>query len=230
VNLSFRLPGGIITTGDGSLEVGMTMDDTAHETADTCTDHLDNDADGYLDCVDGDCSSLPVCTAVPAAPGNVILTEIMTNPYMVTDANGEWFELFNPGTASVDLSGCEVSTANETTVSPIPAGTVIYPGEYRVFAASGDSSLNGGLPLAIAMPMVLGNSNGDAIYVNCAGVSVISFDYRGSYPACLVNGASCQLSLTSYGGANAVTDWCTSTTVFGQGDQGTPGAANRTCP
>jgi hypothetical protein len=231
LTLSFQVLGEIVTTGDGSAEVGIAVDDTAHETGAACADRIDNDGDGYGDCSDNDCYSAPNCAPMLPAPGTLVLTEIMTNPFAVTDSVGEWFEIYNPGNASVDLSGCEVSTANETEVVTIPVAYLIYPGEYRVFANSSDPAVNGGVPFAIATPMVLGNTNGDAIYMNCAGVSVISFDYRASYPACLVNGASCQLtSQMTTTGSTAVADSCTSTTVFGNGDLGTPGAANRLCP
>ena len=39
----------------------------------------------------------------PLAEGDLLITEIMYNPAVVSDTEGEWFEDFNAGSAAVDL-------------------------------------------------------------------------------------------------------------------------------
>ena len=49
-----------------------------------------------------------------ACSGYVCLNEVIPNPSGFDDANypgGEWFELYNSGTAAVDISGWKVTTS-----------------------------------------------------------------------------------------------------------------------
>jgi len=44
-----------------------------------------------------------------ATISDLLITEIMANPTAASDSQGEWFELFNSSTESVDLSGIVLS-------------------------------------------------------------------------------------------------------------------------
>ena len=46
---------------------------------------------------------------VIAEPANIVITEIMQNPDDVGDNDGEWFEIYNAGTETVDLEGWTIS-------------------------------------------------------------------------------------------------------------------------
>src|SRR5258706_2836169 len=37
----------------------------AENTPEACSDRMDNDGDGYVDCMDQDCQRLPICQAPP---------------------------------------------------------------------------------------------------------------------------------------------------------------------
>ena len=43
----------------------------------------------------------------PAQP-QLVINEFMQNPSAVSDANGDWFELYNPTTNSVEINGWTV--------------------------------------------------------------------------------------------------------------------------
>jgi len=90
----------------------------------------------------------PVSTVLPAAGPNsatrLIISEIMPDPATISDANGEWFELHNPGVAAVSLTGFQIASANDATVTI--AGAVSVPaGGYVVIAKNPDNAVNGGL-------------------------------------------------------------------------------------
>jgi Ca2+-binding EF-hand superfamily protein len=63
VQLLFATDGGEVVFGDGQLEVTVAVDDSieqpdAENTVARCSDGVDNDADGYVDCQDFDCQAL----------------------------------------------------------------------------------------------------------------------------------------------------------------------------
>jgi hypothetical protein len=51
-----------------------------------------------------------------------------------TQFSGDWFELHNYGIATVNLSGWKVSNQFAMPIYTIPSGTILYPGQYLVFA------------------------------------------------------------------------------------------------
>jgi hypothetical protein len=67
--------------------------------------------------------------------GGVLITEIMANPTTLPDAQGEWFEVQNPGATPYDLIGCVISRsggASHTIGSrPRDPGRVCDPGQRR---------------------------------------------------------------------------------------------------
>lgn len=56
---------------DDNLDVDANgIPDGCEGSRELCTDRIDNDLDGATDCADTECSSLPVCTAVPTSEAN----------------------------------------------------------------------------------------------------------------------------------------------------------------
>ena len=53
-------------------------------------------------------TGLPVAAA---APGDVVINEIIQNPAAVADAAGEWFELYNATGAAIDINGWTIADA-----------------------------------------------------------------------------------------------------------------------
>ena len=71
------------------------------------------------------------CAATPVPGQTVVINEIMYHPPS-TNLLEEWFEIYNPGTNAVDLSGWQVTKGVEFT---FPTNTVIGVGGYLVVAA-----------------------------------------------------------------------------------------------
>jgi len=157
---------------------------------------------------------------------DIVITEIMQNPSMVWDSVGEWFEIYNADDAPVDLNGWTITDElNDTHV--VSGSLVIEPGEYLVFGRNGDGSVNGGVEVnhVTGADIFLFNSSDRLVLLDEDGEEVdrVVWDNGATFPD--PNGAS--MSLTSLSIDNAKgSDWCTATTVFGDGDLGTPGRAN----
>ncbi|MES1204995.1 MAG: lamin tail domain-containing protein, partial [Pseudomonadota bacterium] len=81
---------------------------------------------------DGDCtdvaSATVTCTAGAPAPVVVKINEVESN----LGTPGDWVELINAGTGSVDVSGWIFRDSDDTHLYRIPAATTIAPGGYYV--------------------------------------------------------------------------------------------------
>lgn len=100
------------------------------ESGEPCDDGNEVDGDG--------CSAECLLeTDGPFPTGSVIITEIMKNPAAVPDATGEWFEIMNVSTQTVDLNGWSISDEDEdehlivgggswSFIEPVALGTVTF--------------------------------------------------------------------------------------------------------
>jgi hypothetical protein len=172
------------------------------------------------------------CTNFPyPLAGEVIVTEIMQNPFVLIDDDGEWFEVHNPtlGT-SFQLETCSFEGAADMGFT-IDVDMVIGPGEYRIFAT--DSLLDQGFVPDYQWLFTDYNlTNGsDLVRIVCSGVVVdeVAWDDGATFPD--PNGQSMNLDPGSYDavGNDDGANWCAATTPFPTGDFGTPGADNEVC-
>lgn len=175
-------------------------------------------------------------TIVRPTLGQLVITEFMADPSAVADTAGEYIEVL--ANASFDLNGLilanentGLSTVTSQACLPVAAGT------YSLFAHSIDPLVNGGLPMpAGTFNFVLANSAGVGprnVTVRSGTTDLDIWSYSTSTP-----GASWQLrpGLTSPDDNEDAGSSCVTPTLRitlpdgGQGDRGTPGAANENCP
>jgi hypothetical protein len=179
-----------------------------------------------------------VCEAgqcVPPGPplvGEVVLTELMPNPALSTDDDGEWLELMNVGTTPVDLEGCVLyDDASDEDVIDTGAPIVVPPGGLVVLAKVAEMGLNGGVPgvaYAFGTSYTLANT-GDEVRLECGGAVIDQVVYLDSWP--FADGVAMQLSSASLDATanDAAGSWCAATAAYGLGDLGTPGQVNAGC-
>jgi endonuclease/exonuclease/phosphatase family metal-dependent hydrolase len=121
--------GEVYDTFDEGLDGGLPKagDEPAFGTLEAA-DHFPVFADFVLDGADAG--------AVPAAPGNVVLTEVMADPDACDDAVGEWVEVHNPTGDAVDLAGLVLGDLQGQ--GTVAGAGVLAPGGYAVLARSVD--------------------------------------------------------------------------------------------
>jgi len=196
--------------------------------------------DGNVQSKDG-CSA--TCTTEIAPPaGTLILTEILYDSTSVGEPGGEWIEVYNPTSQDVDIDGASLrvgTTSVKTHVVDGKGKPVIVPKlGFLVIANSADPVVNGGLELPFYShenAFSLSNT-GTNISITLIGQQVDALNYKAVAPWAKAAGGSLQLDPTHYGPGkmdpvenDAPAAWCASTTTFGMGDKGTPGAANLPC-
>ena len=235
-------------TGDDDTGDDDTGDD---DTGDDDSSPLDGDGDGYDeadDCDDGDPSVHPGADEVDDGidqdcdgivdedfvdVGDVVISEILQNPAAVGDNEGEWFEVYNASGAPIDLMGWEIADAgSDSHVISLGESLIVAAGDYLVLGALGNQLLNGGAVVDYEYGGAVDLSNSDdELYLSCAGLTVDAVEYDDGLDFPDPAGASMNLD-PAYLDAGDNDDgghWCEASSSFGDGDQGTPGAANDDC-
>lgn len=207
-------------------------DDPANWALSTCTiagGPLCNPDLGTPGTASNNCTTMPC--PVDNGNGQLLITEIMQNPAAVFDDAGEYVEVYNPGAVAVDMNGYTFSAGGS---EMLMTSVMVPAGGYVVFQRNGDMLMNGGLPAGYAYDSGIFLSNGSQSVVIQDGASNlvcrVDYDNGATFPD--PNGASMSLNPSAFDVdmANDGANWCESTSTYGAGDLGTPGAANDVCP
>ena len=157
----------------------------------------------------------------------IIITEIMQNPDAVTDANGEYFELYNAEDYAVDIEGWILKDNGSDLHTISNAGPLMIAAKgFLVLGKNEDINTNGGFVCDYQYgSYTLGNGDDEIILMQPdeTVVDSVAFDGGPSWPD--PTGASMELRDVRFDNNNPV-NWYTSITTFGDGDFGTPAAEN----
>jgi hypothetical protein len=150
-------------------------------------------------------------------PGDLLITEVMTNPAAVSDTNGEWFEIFNNTSTNIDINGLVISD-NGSNLHTVDNGGSLWigAGSYFVLGRDANALSNGGYQADyIYTNFTLGNTS-DAIILTLLDVVIDSLVYDTSTFTTAGNSAEWTGS-----GFSLTPD----SFIYGNGDIGTPGTA-----
>ena len=209
-----------------------------------CGEGMANCAEGVCEIAEGDvmgtCMPEQPEAMAPNADGQLIITEIMKNPAL-TDADAEWFEVYNNTEMPLDLTNITFMEAGDNPEMHVIAEMVVVaPGEYAVLARLNDDAFNGGLGAVYGYgdDFQLGNGSDEIVLVNAADPeNPIELDRVEFTDATFPDdtGRSMQLvgvpgDVDNSDGAN----WCSSDSLYytdgdAISDYGTPGAMSGDC-
>jgi hypothetical protein len=196
-----------------------------------CNDGVDNDSDGLIDVDDPSCTSGEDSEGL--APGGLLVTEVMNNPAVVSDANGEWFELYNATGNDVDLAGWTISDlgSDSFTVS----GLVVPAGGYVVLTRNTEAN-NGGVnpDYVYGSAMALSNGEDEIVLTDPTGLVLLTFAYDESAGWPNTNGESMSFDGMMTPDAASVAgpgNWCPAPWAWptSAGDSGSPDGWNDPC-
>lgn len=170
--------------------------------------------------------------AISQNVGDVIITEIMKNPEKVSDAKGEYFEIFNTTSTDIDLSNWLITDNNNDYHVVMSDAPIVIPAKgYFVLGRNGNNSENGGYtPDYVYSSFFLTNSSDEINLHDPTGLIIDSVAYGdGTFPE--AKGESMQFTgdLTAANNDDGA-NWEPAVTSFGDGDYGTPGVANLNTP
>lgn len=166
-------------------------------------------------------SLTPEPTPAPGV-GEVVITEVMTDPSAADDSVGEWFELRSTVSEARSLEDCLVQGTAGSVALPADA---LGGGTALVVARSTDSQLNGGVSADVSFAFPLTSEGELALSCGDTQVDTITWTTQTSGTA-----RSLDADLTDASSNNLDQSWCAATTAYGAGDLGTPGAVNPSCP
>ena len=162
----------------------------------------------------------------------MVISEIMADPEAVKDADGEWFEVYNPAAdRAVDLNGWTIRDQGQDSHlidngGPLP----VPPGGYLVLGRNPDATSNGGVAVDYSYnkDFLLANSEDEIELISQSGDLVDAVAYDDSL---VFTGASAALGSGSLTVAanDTPANWCAATTELPGGDKGTPGKENDLC-
>ena len=157
----------------------------------------------------------------------LVINEIMNNPVNVTDSYGEWFEMTNTGTDTIDLNGLTLKDdgGDQHTISQM-GGLLLEPGEFVVLGVNDNPAENGGVNVDyVYSNFALGNGWDEIIFEHPTGAILdeVWYDNGATFPD--PAGGSMML-IDPYSDNSLGANWTTSTEPFGDGDFGTPGSSN----
>lgn len=168
--------------------------------------------------------------------GALVINEVMANP-SGTEPTNEWFEIYNAGAVTVNLSGWKVfsrvGTGTNTESYTVAADFLVPPGAYAVIARD-TSTANLGEDATLKTPYgvaQLANNNSDWLELRDPSGAIVDHVDWGS-PGPTTDGVSRELinpaldnSVMTGPGAGA--NWQNGTQPFGaRGDRGSPGREN----
>lgn len=171
----------------------------------------------------GSCLDLGTSRAiVPPALGDLVITEVMPDPKLWADADGEWFEVRS--SAEVDLNGLVLSSGTTRSAVTSVDCLRVSAGGYAVFTASADA----GIPSMGTFTFSLSNGGGSVtVGLPDAGLDTLTYGAASS-------GVSWQLDptkLDAFSNDDPANLCRGSQNIFGVdgGDLGTPGGPNTSC-
>lgn len=173
--------------------------------------------------------SLPAFTAMllhlsVSAQQTLVITEIMANPAAVADTKGEWFEVYNYGSATVTLNKAWLSSGSTQERLDSLRPLQVPPGSYFVFGVNDTTAINGDVKVDYVFKKIsLANATDDIALADSNGVL---FD-RVSYSTTKA-GKSWSLAASHLNPQenDAEANWCFSVTPYNTTDFGTPGIVN----
>ncbi len=153
----------------------------------------------------------------------LVINEIMADPNAVTDANGEWFELYNPGASAINIQNYTVASANDGGFT-IGSSISVPSHGYVVLARIAASGTNGGVTVdyAYGTAVTLANASDWLTLRNASGALVDSVAWTST-----TAGKSWSLKDPSQEHSTVGSSvWQLATTTYGLGDFGTPRTQN----
>jgi hypothetical protein len=155
---------------------------------------------------------------------HIVISELMKNPEVLPDADGEWIELYNAGSGEIDLGGCTLARDDQDL--SIEGSLVLAAGAYLTFA---NSDAPGFTPDVLYSGLTLPNTGRFVLRLACGAQVLDEVAVDAAVPA---QRAGRSLSLSAAALNESVNDdpnrWCEASESY-NGDFGTPGSDNSQC-
>ena len=151
---------------------------------------------------------------------DLLISEVMANPAALTDARGEWFELYNPTDHEINLRGIWIGDDGLDS-HKIETDLLILPSEYLTLARNADPGFS---PDYVYDNFTLGNGADEIVFSDDLK-EWLRLDYSVGF---VEAGRSSELTALPMLASNYALSL--ESLTYGAGDIGTPGSAGNTNP
>ena len=175
---------------------------------------------------------------VDAEPGDLVLSEFMVNPSVVSDTSGEWFELYNTSGLPIEITGYTLRD-EDYDEWVITEKMVIPAHDFFVVCADMDPLTNGGVESCDAwflrpqLPppgLAFGNEGDELILIRPDGVEIDRLEYDADWVV-TAKATGVDPDYLDSDNNDDLSNWCPQTTIITSGGEpGTPGMINDPCP
>ena len=230
-------PGGDDTESVDGSAVGAN-DDNGSVGESSGDDDIDIDEDD-IDEPDGSTNDGSDAGSVRApAVGDLVIHEVMIDPSAVSDADGEWVEIYNRGGSPVDLLDHRLADDNKddsVIVETWSGSLIVDPGEFVLICSLDDYFDNGGVDCHGVIEyetwgggFALSNSGDEVILLTPDGDVLDAVEYGEGFS---VAGVAMGLDndWVTHTGNDKESHWCEQDSRMSFGDEGTPGRSNNYC-
>lgn len=164
-------------------------------------------------------------TPMPNSFGDIVINEMMIDPSTVSDATGEWIELYNSTANLLNLRDCVVSDLGSDSHA-IKSDLLIAPNGFVTLAKSASPGFTPDYVLDTGFAL---DNTGDEVIVTCNLTEIDRVVYD-NINFTIPTGASLSLSSTTQDASSndAAAAWCAASSSY-NGDNGTPGSDNGAC-
>ncbi|GAA0872491.1 hypothetical protein GCM10009117_16380 [Gangjinia marincola] len=171
-------------------------------------------------------------SALAQSAGDIVITEFMQNPAAVGDDVGEYFEVYNTTDTDIDLINWIISDLGSDSHT-IATNIIVPAGAYAVLGINTDTNVNGGVTIdyAYGSDITLGNGTDELLLTapNAVVIDQIIWDNGATFPDASGASASLNPDILDATSNDDGSNWCESTSTYGDGDLGTPGGINDVC-
>ncbi len=165
---------------------------------------------------------------VSQSAGDIVITEFKPDPDCVSDANGEYFEIYNTTNSVINIDGWTVTDNGTNNHTINNSGPLDVPASgFLTLCRNGDFNTNGGVSCDYSFPFILVNS-GDQIELKSGPTTITNVTYTMSFPAGTAAELANITTAKNNGGIIVQADLINATTTIPCGDKGSPGALGNT--
>jgi endonuclease I len=167
----------------------------------------------------------------PEPEYNIIITEIMQNPNSVFDEFGEWFEIYNAGTETVNINGWTIKDLDTDNHIIDNGGTLnIAAGDFLVLGNNSATATNGNYTCDYVFSNFQLSNGADEIIIMNEDAEIDRVVYSGTSPWPDPTGASMVFVGSSNADNNDAANWITAiqrqlSYIEETGDKGSPGSS-----
>jgi hypothetical protein len=189
----------------------------------------DKGGDYGLSPIDDVC--LPPMLITDTLAGDLVVTEIMSNPDKVLDSRGEYFEIYNATAYPIELQGLYVRDGGATQHFTVGTSLVIHPKKYMTFAKNGNAALNGGITEDYDYSDIFVLLATDVVWLqDGTGFTIDKVSYNLTWPQPVGRSIELDKLTTDATSNNTAANWCQAAWALADGDKGSPGIQNHICP